>query len=130
MGGQIPLGITVLSDVVAGVDAGKLRVLAVTGDQRSSFYPNVPTFKEQGIADLNFLDWQGVFLPRRATTADAEAMNQLITEALKQPEYVQLVKKNGLEPAGESREAFARVVREDLERWAPVVKASGFTAED
>lgn len=130
MGGQIPIGFTVLTDVLPGVQAGKLRLLGVTGTQRASQVPDVPTFQEQGIAGLDFLDWQGAFLPRRAAVADAEAMNQLVTAALRAPEFLEMAKKSGMEPGGESRAAFARTVREDFERWGPVVKASGFTAED
>lgn len=130
MGGQIPIGFTVLSDVIPGVQAGRLRVLGITGTQRASQVPDALTFQEQGIQGLDFLDWQGVFLPRRASVADAEAMNLLITAALKAPEFVELAKKNGMEPGGESRAAFARTVQEDFDRWGPVVKASGFTAED
>lgn len=130
MGGQIPIGFTVLADVIPGVQAGKLRLLGVTGTQRASQVPDAPTFQEQGVNGLDFLDWQGTFLPKRASTADAEAMNQLVTAALKSPEFVELARKNGMEPGGESRAAFARAVRDDFDRWGPVVKASGFTAED
>jgi tripartite-type tricarboxylate transporter receptor subunit TctC len=130
MGGQIPIGFTVLADVIPGVQAGKMRVLGITGTQRVSQVPDAPTFQEQGIAGLDFLDWQGAFLPKRASTADAEAMNQLVTASLKAPEFIEMARKAGMEPGGESRAAFARAVREDYDRWGPVVKASGFTAED
>jgi tripartite-type tricarboxylate transporter receptor subunit TctC len=130
LGGQIPVSVSVLGEVMPHIRAGKLRGLAVSSAQRSPFLPEVPTFVEQGFADIAVQEWLGWFLPARTPADTVQRLNALVREGLQSPEFVEALAKSGLQPMHQSPEAFARIVRDDRQRWAPIVKATHFTAED
>ncbi len=130
LGGQIPLSINVLGEVAPHVRAGRLRSLAVTSGQRSPFLPEVPTLVEQGFKDIVVQEWLGWFVPARTPMETVNRLNALLREGLSAPEMVDSLARNSLQPITQGAEEFARLVRADLARWTPIVKASGFTAED
>jgi tripartite-type tricarboxylate transporter receptor subunit TctC len=130
MGGQIPVSINVLGEVLPHVKAGRLRALAVTSAQRSVFLPDAPTLVELGYKDIVVQEYLGWFLPARTPPEIVNRLNAQVREALQAPEYVKALADNGLVPVHQSPEEFARIVRSDHARWQPIVKASGFSAED
>lgn len=130
LGGQIPVSINVLGEVLPHIRSGKLRALAVTSAERSVFLPDVPTLAEQGYKDIVVQEYLGWFLPAKTPAEIVNRLNAQVREALQSPEYIEALAKNGLQPRHQSPEEFARVVRADHQRWQPVVRASGFTAED
>ena len=130
LGGQVPVSVSVLGEVMPYIRAGRLRGLAVSSAQRSPFLSEVPTFAEQGCPDIVVQEWLGWFLPARSPNHKVQQLNTLVREGLQDPALVASLAKNGLQPTHQSPEEFARLVRQDLGRWAPIVKASGFTAED
>ncbi|MDR6855726.1 Bug family tripartite tricarboxylate transporter substrate binding protein [Variovorax guangxiensis] len=130
LGGQVPVSVNVLGEVMPHIRAGKLRGLAVSSAQRSPFLPEVPTFVEQGFGDIVVQEWLGWFLPARTPAATVERLNALVRDGLQAPELVEGLAKVGLQPVHQSAEEFARIVRADQQRWAPIVKAANFTAED
>ena len=130
LGGQIPVSINVLGEVMPHIRSGKLRGLAVTSAQRSPFLPEVPTLVEQGYKDIVVQEYLGWFLPARTPAEIVNRLNAQVREALAAPEYVKALAENGLQPLHQSPEEFGRIVKSDHARWAPIVKASGFTAEE
>jgi tripartite-type tricarboxylate transporter receptor subunit TctC len=130
MGGQVPVTYNVLGEVLPHIRAGKLRGLAVTSAQRSPFLPEVPTFTEQGYKDIVVQEYLGWFLPARTPPEIVNRLNTQVREALQAPEYIKALAENGLIPLHQSPDEFARIVRGDHQRWGPIVKASGFTAEE
>ncbi|SCK25238.1 Tripartite-type tricarboxylate transporter, receptor component TctC [Variovorax sp. HW608] len=130
LGGQVPVSVSVLGEVMPYIRGGKLRGLAVSSPQRSPFLPEVPTFTEQGFADLVVQEWLGWFLPARTPPDIVQRLNALVREGLQSPEFIDALAKVGLQPMHQSPEEFARMVRADQQRWAPIVKAANFTAED
>lgn len=130
LGGQIPVSISVLGEVLPHIRSGKLRGLAITSAQRSVFLPELPTLMEQGFKDIAVQEWLGWFLPAKTPAETVQRLNALVREGLQSPEYVAALATNGLQPMHQSSDEFARMVRADLARWAPIVKASGFSAED
>ena len=130
MGGQIPVSINVLGEVLPYIKAGKLRGLAVTSAQRSPFLADVPTLVELGYKDIVVQEYLGWFLPARTPPEIVNRLNAQVREALQAPEYIKALAENGLIPLHQSPDDFARIVRGDHQRWATIVKASGFTAED
>jgi tripartite-type tricarboxylate transporter receptor subunit TctC len=130
LGGQVPISINVLGEVAQHVRSGRLRSLAVTSAQRSIFLPEVPTLAEQGFKDIAVQEWLGWFLPAKTSPEIVQKLNALVRESLATPEMIEVLGKSSLQPITQSSEDFARTVRTDLARWAPIVKASGFTAED
>ena len=130
LGGQVPVSISVLGEVMPHIRAGKLRGLAVSSATRSPFLPDVPTFVEQGYKDIAVQEWLGWFLPARTPQDTVLRLNTLVREGLQDPAFVEALAKSGLQPLHQGADEFARMVKADHARWAPVVKASGFTAED
>ena len=130
LAGQIPLSINPLGEILPYARTGKIRVLATTGRQRSRFLPDVPTMAESGFPGIVIEPWLGLLAP--AQTA-AEKINELaaaVAEAAKLPDAIEAAEKLGNELAFASPEVFRETIAADLERWRPVVHASGFTAED
>jgi tripartite-type tricarboxylate transporter receptor subunit TctC len=130
LGGQVPSGIHVLGEVMPHIRAGRLRGLAISSGQRSPFLPEVPTFAEQGHPDIVVQEMLGWFLPARTPPEMIDRLNLQLQEGLEGPALVRTLAENGLQPLHQGPEAFGRIVRDDLQRWGPIVKASGFTAED
>lgn len=130
MGGQIPISINVIGEVAPHIKAGKLRSLGVTSAQRSTFLPDVPTLVEQGFKDIVVQEWLGWFVPAKTPGEQVARLNSMVRDALKAPDVVEGLAKNSLQPFTQSTEEFAAMVKADLARWAPIVKATGFTAED
>lgn len=130
LGGQIPVSINVLGEVMPHIRSGRLRGLAVSSAQRSPFLPEVPTFVEQGFPDIVVQEWLGWFVPARTPADTVQRLNALVREAMQAPEYIAALAGNGLLPLTQSPEEFARLIRADAQRWGPIVKASGFSAEE
>lgn len=130
LGGQVPVSVSVLGEVMPHIRSGRLRGLAVSSAQRSPFLPHVPTFAEQGYPEIVVQEWLGWFVPARTPQDRVELLNKLVSEGLQDPALIESLARNGLQPFHQSPQAFAQLVRGDLNRWAPIVKASGFTAEE
>jgi tripartite-type tricarboxylate transporter receptor subunit TctC len=116
--------------VLPHAQSGKLRILAVSGTKRSRFLPNVPTFAESGFKDVAADEYFAVFAPAK-TPADVVAkLNAAIQQALKAKPMVEGLEKLSFEVEGQSPAEFGKLVKSELDRWGPVVKASGFSSEE
>jgi len=129
IGGHVPASVNPISEEMPLAQQGQLRILAVTGSQRSKFMPDIPTMKESGY-DVVIDSWIGILLPARTPSEQVNALSRAIETAVKAPDYADALAKFGNEPAFEPPAEFAARVKADIERWGPVVKASGFVADD
>ena len=130
LGGQVASTVGVLGIALPHIQAGNLRALAMTGATRSSFLPDVPTLTEAGYPGLEIAEWQGLFVPAKTPPAIVQALNRSARDALDTAEVKSGLVKLSFEAGGTSPEEFAQLVRSDLARWEPIVKASGFTPEN
>ena len=130
LGGQVPVGINVVSEVLPHVRSGKLRILAVTSPERWPALPQAPTLVESGIKDVAFVEYLGWFMPAKTPADIVQRTNSAVQEAVQSAEMRDVFIRNALQPLAESAEAFAARVRSDFERWGVLVKATGFTPED
>jgi tripartite-type tricarboxylate transporter receptor subunit TctC len=129
IGGHVPASVNPISESMAQARAGTIRVLAVTGAKRSSFLPDVPTMAESGY-NVVVESWLGAFVPSKTPANIVNALGAAIGDAVKSPEMIENLAKAGNEPNFQTPAEFAATVKADIIRWAPVVKASGFIAED
>jgi tripartite-type tricarboxylate transporter receptor subunit TctC len=127
IGGHVPASINPISETMTQAQAGGIRILAVTGAERSRFLPGVPTMREQGF-DVVVEPWLGFFAPARTPAETVRTLSDAIGEVAGSRDFVESLAKFGNEPAVQKSDAFAATVRADLERWGSVVKASGFVA--
>lgn len=129
VGGQIQAVSGPVGEFTQQVAAGKCRLLATTGAQRSKFAPSVPTLLEQGLKDMAFNEWFGFFLPAKAAPEVVQRANAALRVALAEREVVEGLEVMGLEAKSSTPTELAAMLKADTERWGPVVKAIGFTAD-
>ena len=130
LGGQIASFSSPLGDYLPHIQAGRLRVLAVSGTARSRFAPEAATYVEQGFPELNMREWYGLFMPGRTPAAVAQRANAAVRTALAMKELIDFGLPLGLEVlASPSPEDFARTFQSDADLWGPYVRRIGFTAD-
>ena len=129
MGNQVSSGIDTLVDQIELHRSGKVRLLASSGAQRSPLLPEVPTFAESGLKGVEGTSWFAIYAPAKTPEATVRQLNAAINSALAMPELRERFAKLGLEPTGGSPADLVALTKRDTERWAPVVKASGFKAD-
>jgi len=124
LGGQIDL---MFISVVTGAEqvrAGKLRAYGVTSDKRQGMFPDLPAIGEV-VPGFESTAWFGVFAPAGLPDAVTQKLHTTIVAALAEPRLREQLKTEGATAVGNTLKEFTTFVREDIERWAPVVKASG-----
>ena len=129
LGGQIASGIESLTNLIEYHRAGTLRILAVSGTERSPLAPSIPTFREQGLTSTDVVGWVGVFAPAGTPKSVVDRLSAAIVEAVRTPSISDKYRALGVEPTGSTPEELAAIMAADTARWAPIVKASGFSAE-
>ena len=129
VGGQVPASVDTLADLTEMHRAGKIRVLASSGTQRSAALPDVPTFTELGLKDIVGLGRYGFLAPAGVPKATIDRLNAAIAQAVQSADLKERFLKLGLEPQTGSAEQFGKVLAADAGRWGPVVKASGYTGD-
>jgi tripartite-type tricarboxylate transporter receptor subunit TctC len=129
VGGHVQAMIVSLQTVAPYVQSGKLRMLAVMSGERSEAFPDVPTLKELGLADLEVDTWYGMFAPAGTSQAVVAKVNAELNALLKEPEIRALLAKQGMIAVGGSPERFGELVRKELARWSRVVTAAGIKAD-
>ena len=129
IGGQLPAGITVLSEMIKHHETGKVRILGSSGMQRSPAAPDVPTFRELGLAQMVGMGWQAFHTTARTPRPTIDRLSTAIATAIKAPDVKERLLGLGLEPVGSTPDELAARIAEDTARWAPIVKASGFRAD-
>jgi tripartite-type tricarboxylate transporter receptor subunit TctC len=115
--------------VLPQVKAGKLKALAVTTRERSAFVPDVPTFREAGIADIEATAWIGIVVPAKTPPAIVERLNREIVAILKEPASVEKLRAVYMDPVGDTPQQFGAFMREELARWTPVIRRAGVTMD-
>jgi len=129
MGGQVSAGIDVLLEALEAHKAGKVRILATSGDKRSAVLPDVPTFKESGFPNIVASGWFAMYAPAKTPAPAIEAINRALNKALTNPEVLDRFGKLALEAGGGSAADLTKLEQASTARWAPVVKATGFRAD-
>ena len=108
---------------------GRMRVLATSGKKRSPYLPDVPTFIELGHPDVTVEEWFGFYAPARTPPATIASANAAITAALKDKSVIDALVLVGLVAHGSTPQEMAADQKAEFERWGPLVKQIGFTAE-
>jgi len=111
------------------VQSGRLRAIAVTGEKRSSQLPDVPTVSESGVPGYNVTLWFGLFAPAGTPASIIGRLSNESAKILRNPDITSKLNALGADVAPSSPEEFSRFVREEIARWARVVKAIGIKPE-
>lgn len=129
LGGQVQTMFTVTASAQPYTSSKRLKALGVTSAKRSAAMPDVPTFAEQGVQGITVSSWNGVSMPVGVPATIVSRVASEFSKALQTPEVRTRLATLGAEIAGVSGEPFARMVREDVARWAKVVKSAGVKVE-
>jgi tripartite-type tricarboxylate transporter receptor subunit TctC len=129
VGGQIAAMFTPHGDFIPNHKAGKLRIIGTSGKQRSPFVPEVATFAEQGFPELVVEEWFGFVAPAKTPTNIVNLANAAINAALKDKSVLDSLSVIGLIPHGGTPDDMARSIKVEYDRWGPLIKRIGFTAE-
>jgi tripartite-type tricarboxylate transporter receptor subunit TctC len=111
------------------IESGRLRPLAITSEQRSPLWPQLPTFIESGYPPLQVMNWQGLIGPRDLPASIVERINAAVNQALARPRLHESITTQSNEVVGGSPEQFAALIRSESARWGKVVRAAGIRAE-
>ena len=125
LGGQVEMMFDAITTMAPNVRAGKLRALGTTGKTRSSVLPDVPTVAEAGVPGYEAVIWLGLMAPAATPKHIVERLNAEINKILNNPELTEAWGKQGAVTLHMSNEEFGRYLRDDIEKWAKVVKISG-----
>ncbi|MCZ8313996.1 Bug family tripartite tricarboxylate transporter substrate binding protein [Phreatobacter sp.] len=125
VGGQVPMVITTTSDVTELAKGGRIRILAVSGRERSPFLPEVPTFTEAGIAIAGSA-WYGLFAKAGSPPEMVGRISRAVMAAMRDAAVKEKVLGLAMVPTGSTPEELGRIQKQDIADWTPAVKASGF----
>ena len=124
VGGEVLVALADAPPVSGHVKAGKIRALAVTSTKRMPEYPDVPTMAEAGVPDLDVRLWSGLFAPAATPAGVVKKLEKEVIEIIKLPDVRERLVGLSVDPAGDTGEAFARLISTELTRWAAIAKAA------
>jgi len=123
VGGHVSLMFAALSIVKGSVDAGKLRMIGVGSDRRSSEFPDVPTISESGVPGFEAKSWFGLVAPAGTPPEIIKKINEDVTKVISDPAFArQYLAAQGLVPITGTPEEFAAFIQAETKRWGKVVK--------
>ena len=115
--------------VIAHIESGKLRPLAVAAKSRMKLLPDVPTAAEGGVANYEASSWFGIAAPAGTPAPIVERLHKEIVAALRNPAMQERFAKSGARLVGNSPQAFAAQIRAERAQWGEIIKAAGIKAE-
>jgi tripartite-type tricarboxylate transporter receptor subunit TctC len=123
--GHVPVASNTLTSAAGHIHAGRARALAVSSASRLPDYPNVPTYAELGYKELVATIWFSLSGPAKMPAEIVERLNAEVRRGLDAPDARQRLKPEAIEPGRLSPREFTEFVASEVQRWAPVVRASG-----
>jgi tripartite-type tricarboxylate transporter receptor subunit TctC len=129
IGGRIHLNIGTTATIVPHIKAGSVKAISVWGPTRYPALPDTPTMIESGYPGLALGFWAGVWAPAGTPDAIVQQLNVAINDSLASAEAKATLDKLGLEPVIQKPEEFGKFVRDEIPRWAEIVKVSGVSGD-
>jgi len=130
VGGQVQAAFLPLLAVKPHVESGKVKVLALTSPKRSPLLPNVPTFAEQGLADMQIYIWSGLSAPAGTPDAVVQRIQQEFAKVLRSDTIIEKWRAVDFEPLPFTTAQYQDLIRSDAKRWSEAVRISGFKASE
>ena len=129
LGGQVDVGFLPIHVALPFIKTGRLIALGIGSKKRHALLPQVPTLAEAKAGRVNVDMWYGVFAPPGTPHDFVERINRELQDILALPEVRTAFETQGMDPQSSSPEDFKRLVEQDADRWAHLIKAQGITAE-
>jgi tripartite-type tricarboxylate transporter receptor subunit TctC len=127
--GQVPLFFPTIPGALPFIRAGRIVALGVSSSKRAAVLPETPTVAEAGVRGYEASTWYPLLAPAGTPRAVIERLQTQVVAVLSAPEMNKLLVNDGIEPAGTTPEQLAAYMREELAKWARVVKAAGIQVQ-
>jgi tripartite-type tricarboxylate transporter receptor subunit TctC len=127
--GEVHFSFANVPAIIGHVRNNRLRALAVAGPKRSDLMPDVPTMQEAGVSGVEVPVWYALLGPANLPRDVAKTLNEATVRAARSPELRQKLADQGAEAVGNSPEEFGKLLREEVAKWAEIVRVSGAKAE-
>jgi tripartite-type tricarboxylate transporter receptor subunit TctC len=129
IGGRVQVMFDSIASALPHIRSGKLRAVAVASKTRSPLLPDVPTIDESGVRNYSAHSWLGIFVPAGTPSQLIERLHKELAAALAEPAVREKFIANGFEPQSSTPEQLGNLVREEIEKWRPIVRKSGATPD-
>jgi tripartite-type tricarboxylate transporter receptor subunit TctC len=129
MGGRVQFIVATLASALPLVKGGKLRPLAITTARRSTFFPELPTMSEAGVAGYEVSTWYGLLVPGRTPPAIIGQLNGAAVKVLQSPALKEQFAGQGIEAASSSPAEFGTYLKSEVAKWGKVIKAGNIKVE-
>jgi tripartite-type tricarboxylate transporter receptor subunit TctC len=129
LAGRVDATLTAISTALPYVQTGKLRVLGVASSERSTIYPQAPTLREQGFANVVASGWYGFMAPAAAPRPIVDRLQQEIGRALADPEVKRKLLEQGLEAHGGTAAEFGQFIDDETRKWSELIREAGLKGE-
>lgn len=131
LGGQVPIGIVGMPPTVPHAKSGKLRILAVTSEKRSSAMPDVPAVAElPGMKGYRFTNWMGVYMPAKSPQPVVDRLAAEIGRIVREPAMREKLLSQGVEPVGDTTAEFAAFLKSEFDTYSKIAKDRNIRATE
>jgi tripartite-type tricarboxylate transporter receptor subunit TctC len=128
IGGHVHMMFDAITTMAQNVTAGQVRAIGTTGTKRSALTPDVPTVAEAGVPGYEATIWLGIMAPAGTPKPIVDKLNAEINKVIERPDVKEGWARQGAVPMAMSADEFDKYLRDDIEKWAKVVQASGIKA--
>ncbi len=125
LGGSIGVMFDNVPNALPHIQAGTVKAIAVTGSERDPTLPNVPTMREAGVQDYEMYVWFGFVAPVRTPAPIQAKLSGMIRQSIADPEIAERIHRLGAEPWIQDPAQMAALMRSELDKWGPVIRAAG-----
>lgn len=126
LAGRVQIMFDAGTSAIANAATGRMKMIAVVGEKRSPFTPDVPTLTEQGIKGIDLVGWLGWFGPANLPPEITKKLNAALLKALADPAVKTAIEKGGYESVSSTPEELTALTKRDIERWGKVIRDIGF----
>lgn len=128
LGGEVQLFFSTPPAAMVQLTAGRLQALGVTSSKRAAFAPNIPTISESGLPGYEVDGWVGLFTPAGTPEATVNLIYKAFSAAVKDKNIQEQLAKEGVSGLGNTPAEFSRQLRQDIEKWKPVMQTLDVTS--
>ena len=125
LSGEISFYFANIPAAIQHVRNGKLRPIALSGSRRTAAVPGIPTLAESGLKGFEVTSWFGIAAPAKTPRVIIEQLNSAIVRAVNAPDLRQHLQNQGADPVGNSPEQYTAFIKNEITKWAKVIKAAG-----
>jgi tripartite-type tricarboxylate transporter receptor subunit TctC len=127
--GEVGMTFSATGAVLPMAQAGRLRIIGVSGNKRSTLLPDVPTIAEQGLPGYDYRGWYGALAPGKTPKDIVNKLYAEMAKAIRSPDVVERFAQFGFEPSGITPEEFTALVQSEMARWGKLLKSIGVQPE-